>query len=81
MSANTYISTLNRLVSEVKEDWDKYEHHKYELIDAQTFVFPCIFMDLGVKLTFDQIEQMLSILTQEQLDLINKKLDDKISWY
>lgn len=92
MNSIAHISTLNRLVS-IKEEDDKPLNDSkgidgtLDRLTTQRFCFSCIFMDLGVKLSLEQMEQMLSILTPQQIIDINSLLDQDeyqgrgSSWY
>lgn len=47
----------------------------------QQFCFSCVLSEFGIKLSSEQITQMFSILTTEQLESINTQLIDGKSWY
>ena len=74
MNNVTHQSILNRMVS---------QHQKTEGIVHQQkqFCFSNMVSEFGVELSDQQIEKMLLVLTQEQIETINKKLDREHGWY
>lgn len=75
-------NTFQKLVLEYQTgEYKKIDFTTEELIDHYRFVFPCLFLDLGVKLSLEQIEKMLDVLTPEQWVIVDAKSENKGSWY
>ncbi len=72
-SSITHLSVLNRMIEEFKT----VENRTYE----DTFYFGFMLSEFGLKISEEQSKKMLSILTQEQIEAINRKLDEKQTWF
>ena len=72
MNNVTHQSVLTRMVS---------QHEKSEGIADKPFCFSNMLTQFGVELSDQQIEKMLLVLTQEQIESINKELDRKHCWF
>ena len=74
MNNVTHQSILNRMLSEREKTEGILEKDKQ-------FCFSNMLIEFGVELSDEQIEKMLLVLTQEQVECINKKLDIEHGWY
>ena len=56
-------------------------------VDTKKFCFSCVLIEFRLKFTSEQIDQMFELVTQDQLNMINNRLDieeeenDGSSWY
>ncbi len=66
---------LNKMVKELEGENGRDSNSKQICLSA------LLTSDFELKLTNGQIQQILNVFTQEQLDQINKKLDDGCGWF
>ena len=66
------VQILNRMLSKYTE---------CSGLDAKVFCFERMLDQFGVKITEQQFEKILSVLTDEQLDQVEKGLESNKNWF
>lgn len=71
---NLEIQTVVQKTEQNDDDINFISFNGEKLIITQQFWFPSSFINIDVKLSCEQMEKIISMLTQEQLQLINQSL-------
>ena len=57
------------------------EHQESEKVTAKQFCLLNMFTEFQIELSEQQMQQLLTALTQKQIERINQQLDNNVGWY